>query len=304
MINLIKNNNNGKAKIKTLPMWKILPFFLLVLAGCESKRVIYTPTGYNISAPDDHDLGTKLNEISGICWVSDSVMLANNDEAGKIFAINLRDMSDKDYRNVKFGKKEDYEDIVKVGDAIYILVSTGKILKVTNYNDESSIVAETVAELPGKGNEFESLYYDAEDSSLVMLCKDCHKEKDAIRSAYRYDLATKTLADSPYYRFSMDELRQKLNDSGVEFRPSAAAINPKDNKVYMVSSIGKLMVVTDKKGKIEQAFHISGIMFPQPEGITFASNGDMFISNEIATEQAATLLKFRYDVNNITQPKK
>jgi hypothetical protein len=63
-------------------------------------------------------------------------------------------------------------------------------------------------------------------------------------------------------------------------------------------------VVTDKKGKIEQAFHISGIMFPQPEGITFASNGDMFISNEIATEQAATLLKFRYDVNNITQPKK
>ena len=54
------------------------------------------------------------------------------------------------------------------------------------------------------------------------------------------------------------------------------------------------MVVINKKGKVEQAFGISGIVFPQPEGITFADNGDMYISNEIGSEQAATLLKFKY----------
>ena len=65
-----------------------------------------------------------------------------------------------------------------------------------------------------------------------------------------------------------------------------------------VSSIGKLMVVINKKGKVEQAFRISALMFPQPEGITFSDKGDMYISNEIASEQTATLLKYKY-----TKPK-
>jgi hypothetical protein len=294
MINLDKNAKNGEAKIKTLPVWIILPFALLLLAGCESKRVIYTPTGYNITDPIKNELGTKLSEISGICWINDTLMLANNDEAGKIFAINLADLSHPEYRNVKFGPKEDYEDIVKVGSAIYMLISTGKIVRVTNYRNEDSIQSEVVAELPGKENEFESLYYDKEVNSLVMLCKNCHKEKDKIRSAYRFDLQTNTLIDTPYYKIDMDAIRKKLNDSRAEFRPSAASVNPMDNKVYIVSSIGTTMVVINKKGKVEQAFGISGIMFPQPEGITFADNGDMFISNEAAADPKATLLRFPY----------
>jgi hypothetical protein len=53
-------------------------------------------------------------------------------------------------------------------------------------------------------------------------------------------------------------------------------------------------VIADRKGKVENAFHISAVNFAQPEGITFADNGDMYISNEVATEQNATLLKFAY----------
>jgi hypothetical protein len=295
MINLDKNAyNNGIAKIKTLPVWLFLPIVLMLLAGCETKRVIYTPTGYDITKPEIHELGTKLNEISGICWLSDSLMIANNDESGKIFAINLADFGSFEYNNVKFGSKDDYEDIVKVDDAIYILVSTGKILRITGYRVEDSLQVNTVATLPGEQNEFESIYYDKEVNSLVMLCKDCHKEKNKLRSAYRFDLGTNTLIDTPYYQIDMDQIRKKLDDNRQEFRPSAAAINPADGKLYMVSSIGKLMVVADRKGKVEQAFGISGTMFPQPEGISFADNGDMFISNEVATEERATLLKFKY----------
>jgi hypothetical protein len=297
MINLIKNTYNQPFKIKTLPVWVILISFCLGAGGCETSVVTYTPTGYDITKPLASGLGTKLNEISGICWVNDSLILANNDESGKIFAINLTKMDNYEYWNVKFGGKDDYEDIVKVDAAIYILISTGKILKVTNYQNEEQIQSEIVAELPGDKNEFESLYYDSEINSLIMVCKDCHKEKDRIRSAYRYDLSTKTFSDTPYYQIDMNAIRKILDDSRQEFRPSAGSINPKDNKVYFVSSIGKLMVVTDKKGKVEQAFGISGIMFPQPEGITFGANGDMFISNEMATEPRAMLLKFRY-----TQP--
>jgi hypothetical protein len=281
--------------IKTLP--SIIPgiLFLILLISCNGNRIRYTPRGYNITKPQTMNLGTRLDEISGICWVSDSIILANNDESGRIFAINIMEPGNLDYTNVKFGEKDDYEDIVKVDSAIYLLVATGKIVRVMNYQDETNIQAETVAELPGVENEFESLYYDKDINSLIMVCKDCHREKNKIRSAYRYDLSSNKLIDSPYYQIQMDQIRKITEDAEVDFRPSAASINPMDKKVYLVSSIGKLMVVVNAKtGKVEQAFGISALLFPQPEGITFSDKGDMFISNEIASEQAATIHKFRY----------
>jgi hypothetical protein len=281
--------------IKTLPSIISGILFLMLLISCDGKRIRYTPRGYNITKPQTMNLGTRLDEISGICWVSDSIILANNDESGRIFAINIMEPGNLDYTNVKFGEKDDYEDIVKVDSAIYLLVATGKIVRVMNYQDETNIQAETVAELPGVENEFESLYYDKDINSLVMVCKDCHREKNKIRSAYRYDLSSNKLIDSPYYQIQMDQIRKITDDAEADFRPSAASINPMDNKVYIVSSIGKLMVVINSKtGKVEQAFGISALLFPQPEGITFSDKGDMFISNEIASEQAATLHKFKY----------
>jgi hypothetical protein len=295
MINLIKKGNNMIGNIKTLP--SIIPgiLFLILLISCNGNRIRYTPRGYNITKPQTMNLGTRLDEISGICWVSDSIILANNDESGRIFAINIMEPGNLDYTNVKFGEKDDYEDIVKVDSAIYLLVATGKIVRVMNYQDETNIQAETVAELPGVENEFESLYYDKDINSLIMVCKDCHREKNKIRSAYRYDLSSNKLIDSPYYQIQMDQIRKITEDAEVDFRPSAASINPMDKKVYLVSSIGKLMVVVNAKTwKVEQAFGISALLFPQPEGITFSDKGDMFISNEIASEQAATIHKFRY----------
>jgi len=292
MINLNKNEKNVLAKIKTLPVCLLLMAFF-VFSTCQQKRIIYTPRGYDITKPQGIELGSKLDEISGICWINDTLILANNDESGRIFAIDPNVTVTNEYRNIKFGQKDDYEDIAKVDSAIYILVATGSIVKISNYQKDDSVQATEVGKLPGE-NEFESLYYDKEVNSLVMLCKNCHKEKDRIRSAYRFDLASNKLIDSPYYQIQMDAIRKITGDNAAEFRPSAAAVNPMDNKVYIVSSVGKLMVVISKKGKVEQAFKISSVMFPQPEGIAFANNGDMYISNEIATEPAPTLLKFRY----------
>lgn len=293
MLNLDKNSYNSLLKIKTAAKLFVLGSLFWGLQGCESERVTYTPAGYDITKPEDAELGNKLREISGICWINDSLMLANNDEAGKVFAINLRDMKDFDYRNIKFGAKNDYEDIVKVDTAIYVLISTGQIVEVTNFKNEDSIRASIVASLAGK-NEFETMYYDQAVHSLIMLCKSCHKEKDQVRTAFRFDLATMTLIDTPYYKIDIGEIRKKLDDNRAEFRPSAAAIHPLQNKLYIVSSIGKLLVIADTKGKVEQAIAISPTMFPQPEGLTFAANGDMYISNEAATDERATLLKFVY----------
>ena len=78
-------------------------------------------------------MGTKLREISGISWVDENTMLANNDEAGKIFTISLKDLKDTYPVFNVFGAKADYEDIVKVDSMIYVLISDGQIVEVPGY---------------------------------------------------------------------------------------------------------------------------------------------------------------------------
>ena len=60
-----------------------------------------------------------------------------------------------------------------------------------------------------------------------------------------------------------------------------------------MTSVGKLLVIADPKGKVEEVFKLDPVMFNQPEGLTFAPNGDLYISNE-GGEGIATILKFNY----------
>jgi hypothetical protein len=172
-----------------------------------------------------------------------------------------------------------------------MLVSTGTVVQVQT-KDSTFNTKEFI--LPGSKNEFEAMYLGADGHSLILLCKDCNHEKDEIRNAYRFDLATNTFDTEPAYILNIGDIKKILNDEKAEFKPSAAGINPIDGKLYIVASVGKLLVIADKNtGKPEQAIRLDPAMYNQPEGMTFAPNGDLYISNE-GGEGIATVLKFVY----------
>src|ERR1700704_4504811 len=133
MINLNKKLIKGRITSQINIGSAILLSLSFLAASCQNKRVIYTPQGYIITKPDATELGSKLREISGIFWLDDHRMIANNDEVGKIFFINLNDKKDFSYPAVTFGEKQDYEDIVSVDSSAYLLISNGQIVEVKNY---------------------------------------------------------------------------------------------------------------------------------------------------------------------------
>lgn len=248
--------------------------------------------GYNFSSPTEKmELGKHLHEISGMAWIpGKDHILAENDEKGQIFTLDFNNKKDE-IGKVKFGGKGDYEDIVYTDTAIYMLVATGGIVQVST--KDSSLITQEFT-LPGEKNEFETLYLDADKKSLIMLCKECDHEKDKIRAAYRFDLATNSFDPNPAFTINIAEIQNLLSDDEAEFKPSAAGISPVDGKLYIVASVGKVIVVADSKtGKVEKVFRIDPVMYNQPEGMTFSPNGDMYISNE-GGEGIATILKFVY----------
>jgi hypothetical protein len=64
-----------------------------------------------------------------------------------------------------------------------------------------------------------------------------------------------------------------------------------------LSSAGQLLVIADTKGRVEEVYPLNPDKFPQAEGITFAPNGTMYISNE-GKYGHPTLLMFPYNGKN------
>jgi len=248
--------------------------------------------GYDFLKPDDKmELGKHLHEISGMSWVTDkNMIMAENDEKGDIFLVDFKNKKD-DFKKIKFGGKGDYEDIVHTKSADYLLVSSGSIVEVMT--KDSTVTSSEEYNLGLQKNEFETLYHDADENSLIMICKQCDHEKDKIRNAYRFDLSTHKFYPDPFFTIGIETIRQMLKDDQSEFKPSAAAINPITGKLFIIASVGKLLVIADKKGNVEEVFRLDPELFNQPEGMTFAPNGDLYISNE-GGEGIATILKFAY----------
>jgi uncharacterized protein YjiK len=268
----------------------LLKFVYVAVSDSEKAQV--SKGGYDFSIPTEKmQLGKHLHEISGMAYIPETDMImAENDEKGDIFMLDYKNKNDNDGK-IKFGGKADYEDIVYTDTAIYILVSSGAVMQVKT-TDSSFSTREFILDKQGT-NEFEAMYLDADGHSLILLCKDCAKEKNEIRVAHRFDLNTNTFSPEPAYTINIADIQKILNDDKAEFKPSAAAINPITGKLFIVASVGKLLVIADKNGKVEQVFRLDPVLYNQPEGMTFAPNGDLYISNE-GGEGIATILKFTY----------
>lgn len=270
-------------------MWTVV-VCTITLFSCKQQSY-KSPEGYDINKPEKENLGKVLNEISGICFNSDdNTLLAISDSKEKVFQINVNKQKLKDYTDKVVGPGSDIEDVVKVDSAVYLLSSKGIIYEVLGKKD--TIRSYTFPS--GDQNDFETLYYDPSVKSLIMVCKKCPVDKGKdMRSAFRFDLAKKQFDPSAFFTFSTAEVKNLLKDENAKFDPSAAAIHPISKRLYILSSAGNLLVIADTRGKIIEAYELSPDQFPQAEGIAFAPNGDMFITNE-GKYGAPTLQMFKY----------
>lgn len=280
---------------------KSIPVFVLVsmitlLPACQMFWSPQTPEGYAMPRPEKTILEKKVNEVSGLCYLSDKDgFLAVADDKQKIYQITAKGKVSNYFAEDIGDGAADYEDIVKKDSSVFVLISNGNLKEVKKGSNGLEI--QVYSSPVGGENDFETLYYDASANSLIMLCKKCEAEKGKkVRTAYRFDLVAKKWDAAPYYTISSKDINHNLKDGDIEFDPSGAAIHPIEKRLYILSSAGNLMVITDLRGKVESAYRLNSVLYPQAEGITFAPNGDMYITNE-AKLGKPTLLKLVYQPN-------
>ncbi|MBD0375319.1 MAG: SdiA-regulated domain-containing protein [Flavisolibacter sp.] len=291
---LFNRNKNGFV----LRVWQV--FFLLLTVSflfiaCKMFWTPNSPEGYVMPRAKRVILDKKLNEISGIFYLNkDSGLIAITDDKQKIYHLTLNG-KERNFLEEDIGEgAADYEDIVMVDSTIYVLVSNGTIKEVRKENGNLQVKKYSLP-LEGK-NDFETLYYDPDAQGLIMLCKKCAiDDGKKARTAFRFDLAAKQFDQKPFYAISTIDVKRILPDDGrIDFAPSGASIHPIEKRLYILSSAGNLLVITDLKGEIQESYRLKPTLYPQAEGIAFAPNGDMYISNE-AKLGKPTLLTIIYN---------
>lgn len=243
---------------------------------------------YDFSSPDIYELVDDLTEISGISPLADSTgLLAINDESGKLFWLDATGRITK----VKwFHKVGDYEDLAVVGKGVFVMKSNGNLYHVPD------ITLDSLRSVTYKANakdevEFESLTFDAASNRLLLLVKD-GESVDTRAPFYGFDIRKMQFEDN--HVLTLDPSQAPgVSTKGRSYRSSAMAFHPITGHLYVVASINKMLLVCDRNGNGIASVKLPKKMFPQPEGLCFLPNGDLYISTE-GKGKKGKLIRFEY----------
>jgi uncharacterized protein YjiK len=256
---------------------------------------------YDVNAPDGkYKLPSYLEEISGLSYTDKDRIACVQDEKGIIYTLNLE--KEKIVDKYEFGNDADYEDITVIGKTAYILRNNGNIYRIKDYKKKDRKVTKYNTPLKEK-NDTEGMTYDPRADALLIACKgspsiDKGQPYKGYKAIYSFDLDKEELEEDPRYLVDLERLdsyidknaftrlsvriakRLHLIESETSFEPSGIAIHPLSGEVYIISSVGKLLIILNREGKVLDVKELDPKVFRQPEGICFAPGGDMYISSE------------------------
>ena len=272
------------SKIWCFPVFLILMCCTMDLGG---QDIDYSGTGYDLQTPDRRmKLHYDLREISGLTYLETGEIGCVQDESGRLFIYDME--GEQISRTIKFAKGGDYEGVELSGNTVWVSKSNGTLYSFPFGEAEEITAAEIKTPFTGK-NDVEGLGYDPLSQDLIIACKASPevKNNDADGKAlYRFSLSTQKVDKKPWMELKRKAIKKLIEEKGVKVSkdyslgPSGIARHPLTGNFYIVANVGKVLVIVDPAGEVIDAWPLNPVVFRQPEGITFAPDGTMFISNE------------------------
>jgi hypothetical protein len=277
-----------------MPGWLIVLIFVMISTACSQKRKFDNPKEYDLNTPQKIVMPISLAEISGIAFYKGNpdTVYAEEDENGKLYFLKP---GDKKASYFKFAKHGDYEDVSICNNTVIMLRSNGILFTFPfadiHQQEENGNVTEWKDLLP-KG-EYEGMYADEMTKQIYIICKNCADDKSTkIASGYIFQLSPDgKISQNGTFTVNVKDIDALTGDKKIKFRPSALAFNHRTNEWYIISSINKLLVVTDSNWKVTAAYKLNPALYIQPEGIAFDKNGNLYISNEGGDLHSGNILK-------------
>lgn len=250
-------------------------------------------------------LAPALREISGLVVdKSGRIGWAINDEEGTVFKIDLASGSEE--LGPRFGDPGDYEAIERIGKTLIVSRSDGELFRI-----KDGAVQRIESPLDRKA-DVEGLAYDPGSERLLVACKGRvgKKKNKGARAVFALPWPELTWPDEPLFQVTKNDIEDFLADFPVanvdpdrakDFAPSAIAVHPLSEEIYLLSTRARLLLVVDEYGEILNMAGLDRRVHRQPEGLDFDANSTLFISNE-GRSGSATIARFEPVVGDKESP--
>jgi uncharacterized protein YjiK len=285
----------------------LMLYLAMITVGCHSKsgNVVSSVTSaksesaisYDLSKPvRSWELPDSLREVSGNAFVDADHLLMIEDLHPQLYLIRLEQKGVIE-KQVPFLKEEDkkfdIEDVALSGDTAYALWSHGVVYQIAHWNSQAAVQRwETGL---SKKNNTEGLCINPVTHQLLIACKNRGGEEDekkSTRDVYQFDPASGKTGSEPFLRIQINDFK----DAGYDvehFYPSALAVHPQTKDIYILSTREtKAMAIYSYTGKLKSLQFIDKDLIPQPEGICFSKDGDLYISTEGKHGEGAKVMEF------------
>jgi len=241
---------------------------------------------YDLENPDDKQkLPEKLEEVSGLTFAGQNLTAMVQDEKGRIYIYNHHE--EDVIEEIKFNNDGDYEGLEIAGDDAYVMESNGILHQVINYLEKEPVVRKYKTPLSGR-NDVEGLGYLPEKQQLLLACKEdpgiYGKSYPNTRAVYAFELDEMEMNTEPFIQIDFYQLAQLLiayasneferefasdfdPDEDDAFKPSGVAIHPLNGDLYIIGSVGKLLVIDDQDGKLKNVKPLDKDTFKQPSKV-------------------------------------
>ena len=228
------------------------------------------------------ELRRRLREISGLAMTSDHRLLAHNDEAGVVFEIDYRDGSIvKEFRLADVGDPvaDDFEGIAVADGRIYLVTSSGRLYECPEGADGESVLFTVYATGVGRDCEIEGLAYDEGARELLLMCKDPRSEDLLGKLAiHRWSIDDKRLVDDSPTVIPVGDFARRIGSN--RYRPSGIERHPLSGNYFVVAARQGAIAEVTPAGEVLAARRFTAGWHRQIEGIAFAADGALIVSDE------------------------
>ncbi len=253
-------------------------------------------TGYNFKAETARrwKLPKRLREISGLCLTADNRLLAHNDEKGTICEIDYQNGSGEIIKAFGLGDlgsviRGDFEGIATADELIYMVTSTGRLYECREGSDGETVLFNAYATGVGRDYEIEGLAYDPDQRVLLIMSKNpLSPEQKGQLTIYRWSVDSKQLLQGGHTVVPISEFAQHLE--GKKFQPSGIERHPVSGNYFVVAARQKAIAEVTPDGKVIAVVKLAADWHRQSEGITFAPDNTLIVSDEGAGKRGRLTL--------------
>jgi len=233
-----------------------------------------------------------VQPFSDVTLLDSTHLIGLDQESGSMFVYNLADNSVSPFLPWDLGSK--ICNISTVDSTLLLVDDAKHIHFLSSPYDAASL---TTLNLENEQFEAVSVCFHQESHRLFLMTSNEERtEGYSNSSVYAYNLNQRKLNAQPLFSISGEDIEAfaienkliaphsdlSITDDTLEtmnFTPSAIAVHPKTNEIYVLSRADHSLAVFNQFGEIVNFTSLDKTMFSDPSAMTFKKSGDLVITD-------------------------